>query len=58
VTDKQRIDQINKIPASDQQDIKDFKKGLANALGGAANNPAGKEGGEIADKLTSPFTGR
>lgn len=52
------VDQISKIPASDQQEIKDFKKGLGNALGGAANNPLGKEGGEFADKLTSPFSGR
>ncbi|KAJ9648428.1 hypothetical protein H2199_001283 [Coniosporium tulheliwenetii] len=27
-------DQINKLPASDQEDIKDLKKGLGNALGG------------------------
>jgi hypothetical protein len=51
-------DQISKVPASDQQDVKDLKKGLGNALGGAVNNPAGKEGGDLGDKLTSPFTGR
>jgi hypothetical protein len=52
------LDQISKMPASDQEDIKEFKKGLGNALGGAAKNPIGKEGGDLADKLTSPFTGR
>jgi len=50
--------QISKIPDSDQRDIKDLKKGLGNALGGATKNPVGEEAGELADTLTSPFTGR
>ncbi|KAI9692091.1 MAG: hypothetical protein M1820_009526 [Bogoriella megaspora] len=51
-------DQISKLPTSDQQDVKDAQKGLGNALGGALNNPLGKEAGDTGDKLTSPFTGR
>ncbi|KAF2675084.1 hypothetical protein BT63DRAFT_474749 [Microthyrium microscopicum] len=51
-------DQISKIPEADQQDVKDLKKGLNNITGGATNNRLGEEGGELADKLTSPFTGR
>jgi len=51
-------DQINKVPASDQEDVKELKRGLGNAVGGGTNNELGDEGGELADKLTSPFTGR
>ncbi|KAF2467409.1 uncharacterized protein BDR25DRAFT_305496 [Lindgomyces ingoldianus] len=51
-------DQISKIPASDQEDIKQFKKGLSNAVGGSLNNPLGEAGGDTADDLTKPFTGR
>ncbi|KAF2705343.1 hypothetical protein K504DRAFT_388432 [Pleomassaria siparia CBS 279.74] len=51
-------DQISKIPASDQEDVKQLKKGLGNAVGGALSNPLGEAGGEAADTLTSPFTGR
>jgi hypothetical protein len=51
-------DQINKIPASDQEDIKNVKKTLGNLAGGATNNPLGEQAGEATDKLTSPFTGR
>ncbi|PNS13933.1 hypothetical protein CAC42_1424 [Sphaceloma murrayae] len=50
--------QINKVPASDQQDVKDLKQGLGNLAGGALQNPLGKETGNVADRLTSPFTGR
>ncbi|KAJ4288212.1 hypothetical protein N0V90_012229 [Kalmusia sp. IMI 367209] len=51
-------DQISKIPASDQEDVKQLKKGLGNAFGGAVNNPLGEATGEAADTLTSPLTGR
>ncbi|KAL5121308.1 hypothetical protein ACEQ8H_000776 [Pleosporales sp. CAS-2024a] len=51
-------DQINKIPTSDQQDIRNLKKGLGNAVGGITNNPVGEQTGETADRLTAPFTGR
>jgi len=51
-------DQISKVPASDQEDVKDLKAGLGNVLGGATQNPVGEEGGELADQLTSPLTGR
>ncbi|KAF2260194.1 hypothetical protein CC78DRAFT_536549 [Lojkania enalia] len=51
-------DQISKIPESDQEDVKQFKKGLGNAVGGAMNNPIGETTGETADELTKPFTGR
>lgn len=51
-------DQISKIPASDQEDVKQLKEGLGNATGGLLRNPLGEAGGEAADTLTSPFTGR
>ncbi|EON64202.1 hypothetical protein W97_03432 [Coniosporium apollinis CBS 100218] len=51
-------DQINKLPASDQEDIKDLKKGLGNALGGGLQNPLGKTVGDVGDDLTRDFTGR
>lgn len=35
-----------------------MKKTLGNLGGGAVQNPIGEEGGELADKLTSPLTGR
>ncbi|PSK60552.1 hypothetical protein C1H76_4446 [Elsinoe australis] len=50
--------QINKVPASDQQDVKELKKGISNLAGGALQNPLGKETGNVADRLTSPLTGR
>jgi hypothetical protein len=51
-------DQISKVPASDQEDVKQLKKGLGNAAGGLMSNPIGEQSGELADNLTSPFTGR
>ncbi|KAI9660401.1 MAG: hypothetical protein M1821_009751 [Bathelium mastoideum] len=51
-------DQISKLPASEQRDAKELQKGLGNALGGALQNPLGKETGNLGDKLSSPFTGR
>ncbi|KAF2231145.1 hypothetical protein EV356DRAFT_535718 [Viridothelium virens] len=51
-------DQISKLPASDQKDVKDLQKGLGNALGGALQNPLGKQAGDTGDKVTSPLTGR
>ncbi|KAF2151685.1 hypothetical protein K461DRAFT_279169 [Myriangium duriaei CBS 260.36] len=51
-------DQISKLPASDQEDVKELQKGLGNALGGTLQNPLGKFAGDTADGLTSPFTGR
>ncbi|KAL0257354.1 hypothetical protein SLS55_008165 [Diplodia seriata] len=50
--------QINKVPASDQKEIKDFKNGVANLAGGTVNNPLGKFAGDAADDATRPFTGR
>ena len=35
-------DAIGKVPDSDQQDVKELKKGLSNASGGVLQNPAGK----------------
>jgi hypothetical protein len=52
------LDQINKIPASDQEDVKNLKKSLGNAVGGVSNNPLGEQAGETTDRLTAPFTGR
>ncbi|KAJ7837195.1 hypothetical protein B0H14DRAFT_3460251 [Mycena olivaceomarginata] len=49
---------INKIPASDQEDVKEVRQGVANLTGGALQNPLGKNAGDAADSLTSPFTGR
>ncbi|KAF1840565.1 uncharacterized protein K460DRAFT_421503 [Cucurbitaria berberidis CBS 394.84] len=36
-------DQINKIPSSDQEDIKQLKKGISNLAGGAVQNPLGDQ---------------
>ena len=51
-------DQISKLPASDQEEIKEFKKGLGNALGGGLKNPLGDKAGDVADDVSRPFTGR
>lgn len=51
-------DQISKLPASDQKEARDMQKGLGNVLGGALQNPLGKQAGETGDKATSPLTGR
>ena len=45
------------MPASDQKDVKDFKKGLGN-VGGGLNNPIGEKIGDLGDDLTKDFTGR
>jgi len=50
--------QISKIPADDQENVKDLKKGLGNVVGGGLKNPIGESAGELGDSLTSPFTGR
>lgn len=46
------------MPASDQEDVQQLKKGISNFGGGALQNPLGEQGGEIGDSLTSGFTGR
>ncbi|KAF2723258.1 hypothetical protein K431DRAFT_344825 [Polychaeton citri CBS 116435] len=51
-------DTIGKIPTSDQKDVQDVKKGLANAVGGSLQNPLGKAAGNTADDATRDFTGR
>ncbi|KAL2353134.1 hypothetical protein BJ546DRAFT_950862 [Cryomyces antarcticus] len=51
-------DQVDKLPASDQKDIKDLKAGLGNALGGSLQNSLGEIVGNTGDSLTSPYTGR
>ena len=51
-------DQISKVPASDQEDVKELKRGLGNVLGGATKNPLGDAAGDAADDVTKPFTGR
>ncbi|KAH7399471.1 hypothetical protein BKA66DRAFT_437022 [Pyrenochaeta sp. MPI-SDFR-AT-0127] len=51
-------DQINKLPTSDQEDIKQAKKGISNLAGGALQNPLGDQAGDAADRFTSPLTGR
>ncbi|CAN9311063.1 unnamed protein product [Alternaria alternata] len=51
-------DQINKLPTSDQEDVKNLKQGISNLAGGAMQNPIGEQAGETADRLTSPLTGR
>ncbi|KAI4718627.1 hypothetical protein E4T48_05119 [Aureobasidium sp. EXF-10727] len=50
--------QINSLPASDQKDVNEIKSGVGNLVGGAMQNPIGKEAGEVGDTLTSPLTGR
>jgi hypothetical protein len=51
-------DAINKVPASDQENVKSLKKGVSNLAGGAMQNPLGEQAGEAADTFTSPLTGR
>ncbi|KAF7189346.1 hypothetical protein HII31_09324 [Pseudocercospora fuligena] len=51
-------EQIKKVPDSDQQDVKDLKKGLGNLGGGALKNPLGEAVGEAGDEGTRPMTGR
>ncbi|TKA63359.1 hypothetical protein B0A49_04973 [Cryomyces minteri] len=51
-------DQVDKLPASDQKDIKDLKAGLGNALGGSLQNPLGEIVGNTGDSLSSPYTDR
>ncbi|KAF2146671.1 uncharacterized protein K452DRAFT_282848 [Aplosporella prunicola CBS 121167] len=51
-------DQVNKLPASDQKDVKEVKKGLGNLAGGSLQNPVGKFAGDTADEATRPLTGR
>jgi len=46
------------MPASDQKDVKDLKKGLGNVIGGGLNNPIGEKTGDLGDDLTKDFTGR
>lgn len=53
-----REGQIGKIPADDQQDVKELKQGLSSGIGGAFKNPLGERAGELGDGITSPFTGR
>ncbi|KAJ4372361.1 hypothetical protein N0V83_004135 [Neocucurbitaria cava] len=51
-------DSINKIPSSDQEDVKNLKQGISNLAGGTMQNPIGEQAGETTDRLTSPLTGR
>lgn len=32
---------VDKLPASDQEDVREVKKGVGNAVGGALQNPLG-----------------
>lgn len=57
-TDSRATDQISKVPASDQEDVKELKSGLSNLGGGALQNPLGKFAGDSADDATKDFTGR
>ncbi|KAM0712158.1 hypothetical protein Q7P37_011252 [Cladosporium fusiforme] len=49
---------VDQIPASDQKDVREVKKGVGNLAGGAMQNPLGQFAGDTADNLTKPFTGR
>lgn len=48
----------NEVLTADVQELKDLKKDVGNLGGGALQNPLGEQGGETADDLTKPFTGR
>ncbi|KAI4833908.1 hypothetical protein E4T44_03943, partial [Aureobasidium sp. EXF-8845] len=41
--------QINNLPASDQKDVNELKSGVGNLVGGALQNPLGKEAGQAGD---------
>ena len=49
---------LDKVPDSDQYELKELKGGVSNAAGGALQNPLGKLAGDAADDATSPATGR
>ncbi|CAK4031388.1 hypothetical protein B0A55_01704 [Lecanosticta acicola] len=51
-------DMLSKVPDSEQEDVKEFKKSLGNVAGGALQNPLGKTAGNTADDATKVFTGR
>ncbi|KAK3117380.1 hypothetical protein LTR53_001294 [Teratosphaeriaceae sp. CCFEE 6253] len=51
-------DTIGKMPASDQQDVKELQEGLGNFAGGGMQNPLGRFAGDSADDATQGFTGR
>lgn len=51
-------DMLSKVPDAEQEDVKDLKKGLSNAAGGALQNPLGKFAGQTGDDATRDFTGR
>jgi hypothetical protein len=38
--------------------MNELKSGVGNLVGGALQNPLGKQAGETSDSLTSPLTGR
>ncbi|THZ75595.1 hypothetical protein D6C84_09055 [Aureobasidium pullulans] len=42
----------------DQKDVNQLKSGVGNLVGGALQNPLGKEAGNVGDTITSPLTGR
>ncbi|TIA62610.1 hypothetical protein D6C77_02633 [Aureobasidium pullulans] len=55
---KGKLYQINSLPATDQKDVNQLKSGVGNLVGGALQNPLGKEAGNVGDTITSPLTGR
>lgn len=49
---------LDKVPDSDQYELKELKGGVSDAAGGALQNPLGKAAGNAADDATRPATGR
>lgn len=47
-------DAVDRVPASDQEDVKQVKQGLGNALGGSMQNPLGKAVGPPATPVRRP----
>ncbi|EFQ90938.1 hypothetical protein CFE70_001092 [Pyrenophora teres f. teres 0-1] len=49
-------DSINKIPSSDQEDVKNLKSGISNLAGGAMQNPIGEQAARAATQAWDSAT--
>jgi hypothetical protein len=52
------LGQIEKLPTTDQRDLRKLKREVGNATDNLTKNPLGKQAGESLDGLTRDFSGR